>query len=59
MENILRTLFDFQRFENHIDLSNVIVSTHSRCMRQQLDLDDMEYVAAGVMIDHKSNEDRK
>ncbi len=49
MENVLQSLFDFQRFEQNADLQRVIDSVHNSRARRQIDLDDAEWVAAAGM----------
>ena len=53
MENVLQSLFDFQRFEQNADLQRVIDSVHAsvraRQSRPELSLDDAEWVAAAGM----------
>ena len=65
MENKLKALFDFQKFEGNADLQQVIDSVHSRYSasgnrsgRRELSLDDMEWVnAAGQPYqERKKNE---
>lgn len=47
MENTLKQLFDFQKFQGNADLQRVINSVHARySARLELDLDDVEFVAA-------------
>ena len=48
MENTLAQLFDFQKFQGNADLQRVIDSVHARysSARRELDLDDVEFVAA-------------
>ncbi len=60
MENKLKALFDFQKFERNADLQQVIDSVHARYAskavnrRQELSLDDMEWVnAAGQPYQEK------
>ncbi len=49
MENKLKAMFDFQKFDGNADLQSVINSTHSRYSARELSLDEMEWVnAAGV-----------
>ena len=49
MENKLKAMFDFQKFEGNADLQSVIASVHSRYSARELSLDEMEWVnAAGV-----------
>ncbi len=51
MENKLKKLFDFQKFEGNPVLQSVIDSVHARYQRQELSLDDMETVAAaGIAV---------
>ena len=52
MENRLRKLFDFQRFEGNASLQSVIDDVHSRYATRELDMGDMERVnAAGYSND--------
>ena len=52
MENKLRKLLDFQKFEGNASLQSVIDDVHARYARRELDLDDMEWVnAAGYSND--------
>ena len=46
MENKLRKLFDFQKFEGNSSLQQVIDDVHARYAMRELDLDDMEWVNA-------------
>ena len=46
MESLLTRLFDFQCFEGNFSLQRVIDSSHSRYAAKQLDLEDLEWVAA-------------
>ena len=49
MEGVLKTLFDYQKFEKNPALQQVIDSVHSRYEVRELTLDDMEWVsAAGI-----------
>ena len=49
MENKLKQLFGFQRFEENRDLQQVIDSVHAKYATRELALDDLEMVnAAGV-----------
>ena len=49
MNNTLKKLFDYQRFEGNRELQQVIDSVHARYAVQELNLDDMEMVsAAGI-----------
>ena len=65
MENKLKALFDFQKYEGNADLQRVIDSVHSRwsvsgnrSSRRELSLEDMEFVnAAGQPYqERKKNE---
>ena len=51
MENKLRKLFDFQRFEGNASLQSVIDDVHARYAKRELDMDDMEWVNAAGSID--------
>ena len=47
MENVLRGLFEFQKFEENKDLQRVIDSVHARYSgKRKLSLDEAEYVHA-------------
>ena len=46
METKLKLLFDYQKFGQNADLKSVIDSVHARYTRQELSLDDAEWVAA-------------
>ena len=49
MEEMLKSLFDFQKFEGNADLQQVIDSVHSRYAvnsTRELSLDEMTWVAA-------------
>ena len=62
MENKLRKLFDFQKFEGNASLQKVIDDVHARYAMKELDLDDMEWVnAAGDNSEPKRRkpEDKK
>lgn len=49
MEQSLKKLFDYQKFEGNSALQSVIDSVHSRYSVRELDLDELEYVnAAGI-----------
>ena len=46
MENKLKKLFDFQRFEGNASLQSVIDDVHARYARKELSMEDMEWVSA-------------
>lgn len=46
MEQKLKNLFDFQKFEGNSGLQQVIDSVHSRYAVRELSLNEMEWVAA-------------
>lgn len=46
MENKLKSLFNYQKFERNADLQRVIDSVHSRYASRELSLDEMEMVSA-------------
>ncbi|MCR5565468.1 MAG: hypothetical protein K6F61_01350 [Clostridiales bacterium] len=49
MDNKLKQLFGYQRFEENRDLQQVIDSVHAKYAKRELTLDDLEMVnAAGV-----------
>ncbi len=51
MERCLKSLFDFQKFENNPALRSVIDSTHSRYVSRELSLGHLEQVfAAGTFL---------
>ncbi len=49
MSRTLKQLFDYQRFEENRDLRQVIDSVHARYAKRELDLDEMDTVAAAGM----------
>ena len=60
MEERLKSLFDFQKFEGNADLRQVIDSVHARYAVHELSLDEMDWVAAAGTPDlknRKENED--
>lgn len=58
MENKLKQLFDYQKFEGNADLQQVIDSVHSRYAARELSLDEMEWVSAAGTADPRSRESR-
>lgn len=46
MDNFLKSLFDYQMFEEQKDLQSVIDSVHARYTMKELTADDLGYVAA-------------
>lgn len=46
MERKLSRLFDLQKFEGNASLQQVIDEVHARYAKRELDMDDMEWVAA-------------
>ncbi len=46
MENRLKKLFDYQKFEQNSALQDVIDSVHARYAKRELDFDQMETVYA-------------
>lgn len=51
MENKLKKLFDYQKFEQNSALQDVIDSVHARYAKRELDFDQMETVyAAGQPV---------
>ncbi len=46
MENLLMKLFDYQKFEGNSELQGLIDSVHARYTVKELDLEDMEWIAA-------------
>ena len=59
MENKLRKLFDFQKFEGNASLQSVIDDVHARYARRELSMEDMEWVNAAGNIDGPENKRRK
>ena len=52
MENKLKKLFDFQKFEGNASLQSMIDDVHARYAMKELNMDDMEWVnAAGYSDD--------
>ena len=58
MESTLRRMFDYQRFENNTGLQMVIDDVHSRYAVRELNLEEMNFVAAAGIIDRKMKEDK-
>ena len=58
MESTLRRMFDYQRFENNTGLQMVIDDVHSRYAVRELNLEEMNFVAAAGIIDRKKKEDK-
>ena len=46
METALRRLFDYQKFERSRALQTVIDNVHTRYAARELDLNEMDFVAA-------------
>ncbi len=60
MDNALKRLFDYQKFEGNSDLKSVIDSVHTRYAVRELDLDEMEFVsAAGIPETDPKNKGRE
>lgn len=59
MEATLKRLFDFQAFENNRSLQGVIDKVHARYATRELDLDEMEYVAAAGSPELPKDEEGK
>ena len=57
MEKKLKALFDYQKFAGNADLKEVIDSVHSKYQSRELNLDEMEWVAAAgtPTIDQKKD----
>ena len=51
MENLLNSLFDFQRFDGNSALQSVINSVHTRNAVQELGPDEMEWIAAAGVFE--------
>ena len=58
MENILKALFNYQKFENNTELKKVIDSVHSRYASRALSMDELEMVAAAGEA-HSDLKDKK
>ena len=50
METVLTGLFDFQKFEGNWALQQVIDSVRTRYAVRELDLDEMMFVAAVILV---------
>ncbi len=58
LENKLRALFDFQKFEGSRELQDVIDSVHARYARRSLDEDELDMVnAAGDANAYQKNKE--
>ena len=61
MDKLLKSLFDYQRFEQQPELQKVIDSVHARYSMRELNLDELEYVAAAGPLEYspdKKNQER-
>ena len=59
METVLTTLFDYQKFEDNPALRSIINATHSRYDMRELNLDEMDCIAAAGMPTPKTKENPK
>lgn len=53
MEGVLKSLFDYQKFEGNAELQSVIDSVHARYAVKELSMDEMEWVAAAGIPESK------
>ncbi len=51
MENLLKSIFDYQKFEGNKALQSVIDSVHARYAVKELNLDELEFVSAAGIIE--------
>ena len=59
MENTLKALFDYQKFDENASLRKVIDSVHARYASRELSMDEMEWVsAAGTPYVHPGKEEQ-
>ncbi len=59
MENTLKCLFDFQRFERNAALEAVIGEVHGRYAARELSLDEMDLIAAAGTPEKKTDKKDK
>ena len=60
MERMLRKMFDYQRFEGNKALDQVIDGVHSRYSVRELNLNELETVAAaGTPVQAEIRKERK
>ncbi len=59
MENLLRRLFDYQKFEGNAALDAVVNAVHARYGLQELEMEDMEFVSAAGTPDLKPDDQKK
>ena len=60
MEQTLKHLLDFQKFEGNAELQQIINSTHSRYAVRELSMDEMDWVnAAGIPETIPEDKNRK
>ena len=46
LDKLLKSLFDYQKFDQNPELQKIIDSVHARYSMKELDLDELEYVSA-------------
>ena len=51
MDNLLKNLFEYQKFEEQPELQRIIDGVHTRYAMKELTADDLEYVAAAGSSD--------
>lgn len=59
MESILKSCFEYQKFEENAALRSVIDSVHARWASRELNLDEMNSIAAAGVSEQSRKKDRK
>ena len=59
MESILKNLFEYQKFDENAELRSVIDSVHARWTARELNLDEMEQVAAAGIPERPAKKDKE
>ncbi len=58
MENLLKRLFDYQRYEENAALAAVINEVHGRYALREMEMEDLQYVSAAGVTNVKSEKQK-
>ncbi len=58
MENLLKWLFDYQRYEENAALAAVINEVHGRYALREMEMEDLQYVSAAGVTNVKSEKQK-
>ncbi len=58
MENLLKRLFDYQRYEENAALAAVINEVHGRYALREMEMEDLQFVSAAGITDVKSGKQK-